>query len=274
MIVSPSDLELMYRLYLAWYRLEHDRSPWGGRSFWGLEIALSPPRALHALSLENLLVPEAGWVEREGRHLRREGLRPVDQPPELESWLSFVPRAADLKETRLEAQMLIAPEDADYDSRFDRDQAWEWLMGSDQLTELMLVGKVSGGNLELIKLFHSCYQTDQNRDLTEELRQGLALWKEVRSQAEAASGQALREAPETSRPGQPPPSPYRPYRLFFPEELEAARLVELCRRLQIVKFRHLERKDERILTDLTPEEVADLLSWLRLARTEGLFQPA
>lgn len=243
----------LVRLYLAWYRLEHDLSLWRTESYYALQVTLTPPTPRQALWLENVL-PEGVWQEAAGTYTLQTPLERAVREPDFEDLLGFVENQPGLRDTRLEFQLLIAPGDAAFSPEFNLREGWDWLRGASRLTELVVAGKVVEHKVLLGRLFHSCYRTGFNRDVSTSLPRAVDSWLELR-----------RRVARLWLPGG------GTCRLACRDRDEAEQLAALCRRLEADRERSVEPFDA-LESRLTPDELADLLCHLRIGRGLGLFR--
>lgn len=268
-------LRRMVRMYLAWYRIEHDRSLASPRSLWSLEIALEPPTPRQALHLQNILADE-DWRGQDGERTFRHPLRTVAAEPHLDEILAFTLDNPGLKGTKFRMQLLVAPEDRDFRTEFTLNEGWEWLSSSTRLTEFFLAGTLTGDGLEVERLFHSCHQAEMNRDVTEDLPPALAFWDKDAEHAVRQAGAPQSPPSEPTgevadRKGPLAPSPWPKYRFYCDEMIEARRLVGLCRTVGLDRAREVKAVDEAVESRLTPAELTALICYLRYGGGLNLF---
>lgn len=274
-MIPLETLRRMLRMYLLWYRIEHDRSLASPRSLWSLEIALEPPTHRQELHLQNILA-EDDWRGTDGERIFRHPLRTVAAEPHLDELLAFTLDNPGLKGTKLRMQMLVAPEDREFRDEFTRDDSWEWLSSSTRLTELFLAGTLTGEGVEMERLFHSCHQAEMNRDVTEDLPQALEYWNKDAEHARRQAGPPQAEPPEptgevSSRKEPLAPSPWPKYRFYCEEMLEARRLTGLCKTVGLDRVREVKSANEAVESRMTPEELTALVCYIRYGAGLNLF---
>lgn len=274
-MIPLETLRRLYRTYLAWYRVGHDRSLALPRSIWSLELALQPATPLEARPLAGL-PGSGGWSGTPENLLWKAPLQTVVAYPRLDRVLSFPGGVSGLKAVKVQVQLLLAPEDREFREDFSREDGWMWLLTAGRLTELLLVGVLGDEGLRIQRIFHSCYRTEQNREVTEDLLGGLEAWDRAFAEVSRRAGPGSSGAvePNGSLPARRvplAPSRWERYRLPCEEPTEAARLAIMCRDLGLERLREVRAAGANLESRLEPLELADVVSYLRFGGSLGLF---
>ena len=268
-------LRRLYRTYMSWYRIGHDRSLAVPRSIWSLELALQPATPIEARPLAGL-PGTGGWSGTPENLLWKSPLQTVVAYPRLDRVLTFPEGTSGLKAVKVQVQLLLAPEDREFREDFSREEGWMWLLSAGRLTELFLTGVLSDEGLQLQRIFHSCYRTEQNREVTEDLLGGLEAWDrtfaEVSRRAGPGGGNAVEPNGSLAARRVPLlPSRWERYRLPCEDVAEAGRLAIMCRDLGLDRLREVRAMGSSLDSRLEPLELADVLSFLRHGGALGLF---
>jgi len=274
-MIALEILRRLYRCYTAWYRIGHDRSLAGSRSLWSLEVDLQPATPLEGRALKGLLGRE-GWTGDEERLLYKAPISSMWAAPRLDRILAVPADCSGLKGTRVQVQMLLSPEDRDFREDFQRDESWMWLLSSGRLTELFLVGVLSDERLDIRHFLHSCYRSEQNREVTEELQAAVQAWDRAYAEVSgpAGPGRGVEVEPDGSLAGRKvplgPPSWDR-YRFLCEDHAEAVRLASMLRDLGLEKAREVKAAGTSLESRLEPMELADVVSYLHFGGSLALF---
>ncbi len=275
-MIALEILRRLYRCYTAWYRIGHDRSLAGSRSLWSLEVALQPATPLEGRALKGLLTRD-GWTGNEESLLYQAPLSSMLAAPRLDRILALPGDCSGLMGTKVQVQLLLAPEDRDFREDFRRDEGWMWLSSSGRLTELFLIGVLSDERLDVRHLFHSFYRSDQNREVTEEMQAAVQAWDRAFAEVSrpAGPGPGADVEPDGSlevRKAPPPASRWERYRYLCEDHAEAVRLVYMLRDLGLEKVREVKAVGTALESRLEPQELADVVSYLHFGGSLGLFQ--
>lgn len=275
-MIALEILRRLYRFYNSWYRIGHDRSLAASRSVWSLEVALQPATPLEGRALKGLLGRE-GWTGDEESLLFKSPLSSVLAAPRLDRILSLPTDCSGLKGTKVQVQLLLAPDDRDFREDFQREEGWMWLLSSGRLTELFMIGVLSDERLDVRHFFHSCYRSDQNREVTEELQAAVQAWDRAYAEVSRPAGpgrgpEAEPDGALVARKAPLAPSRWERYRFLCEDQSEAARLVYMFRDLGLERIREVKAAGSTLESCLEPLELADVVSYLHYGGGLGLFQ--
>lgn len=172
------DMARFSRLYFYSYSIDHDISLNGDTSYWSCQISLQPTIPGQMALLRKAFrgqdyIADDGKgellvrfpVEIIGKYLRLDKL-----------CVCLEPYYSGLAGATLQVQVLIAPNDYEYKAAFSRAQKWEWLLSSTNITELFMSGVITENGPEFGQIYHSCHQSDLNRNITGDIPHLVNQW--------------------------------------------------------------------------------------------------
>lgn len=274
-MISIDDLTKFFRIYIANYRIDHDLSLINdASSLWSMEIGVQPsllsqlPLLRKAFKGKVLSVNEVSG----GINVREPIMNMNEFPIVDKIFAGLTPFMDGLAGSKTQLQLIIAPMDVEYNEEFSRAQKWQWLTSSREISELFLVGDIKEGALEFEALYHSCHQSDMNRDISEDCLSIVTQWEQLYNEAALAAGQAIGAAalaqvtnPENNKPT------VNPYHFACESPEEAERLFALCENVGIVADGYISVDGNLLTSRLSPILLADMVFSLRCSTVFNLF---
>lgn len=273
-MISLRDLSRFFRFYMAQYRIEHDISLTEVNSIWSYQLTVRPALLSQTALLRKVFKGQNIAVD------ETTGMVTVLAPVEdVSSFLHlqsiFAPFdlfLSGLVGSNINLQLLIAPLDREYSQDYTRAQKWEWLVSSTALTELLLVGKIDSSGLNFTTLFHSCHQSDPNRNISDDSLTMNEQWDRYYADAAIAAGVKV-EASGLDRVVDVSINKPRAdlYRFPCEDTAEAARLLELLNNLGVAEANDTKLQGSVVLTKLSFVDMADAVFSMRYSKVFNLF---
>lgn len=275
-MISQENLAKFIRYYANTYRLEHDidwRCP--DTSYWSYELAVQPttPAQLPLLRKifrgKDLQIDEAtGKVNCRAPFLR------ISEAPTLAGMIDcFQGFCGGLTGSKFQIQILIANKDDELREGLNREQQWQWLVSSMRLCELFLLGNIAGDDMVFDRVYHSCHQADQNRDLTEECPTIIQQWERCYREIAMShyimpfDAEDLLKVLKVEMQG----ASHSVHTYECDSDEEARAIADLCKMLGVYKAREVQVEGNKITSKLGIVELSDILFSRRKTNTYHLF---
>ena len=182
-MILPELFSKFIRYYAKAYRIEHELDLIkNDSSFWSYELIVQYADDAQLAVLKKAFAGENCRINADTRDfIYKAPVREISESPTFELLFGRLEScAAQLPGAGFELQMLTAHKDSEYNPEFSREQKWQWLISSTMLCEFFVIGKVSEeGKAVYDSVFHSCHQSDHNREITEECPIIISRWEDV-----------------------------------------------------------------------------------------------
>lgn len=182
-MISPELFSKFLRYYAMAYRIEHEIDlVKDDSSFWCYELVVQFADEAQLAALKKAFAGENYKINAEKHDfIYKAPVRAVSEDPTFEMLFGKLEEyAAQLPGARFELQMLTAHKDSEYNPEYTREQKWQWLVSSTMLCEMFVIGRITEeGKAVYDSVFHSCHQSDHNREITEECPIIISQWEDV-----------------------------------------------------------------------------------------------
>ena len=274
-MITRENLSKFIRYYTIAYRTEHDID-WikPDASFWSYELAVQPTQASELPLLRTAFKGTASDInESTGELVCKGAFEPISNMPVLENIVGRLDRVSqELVGATFQIQLLFARNDTELEEGFNREQKWQWLISSQYICELFILGEIGKDGLVFTNCYHSCHQADLNRDIGEDVENILKQWEKIYEEVAVAYEIPSDAAALMSVLN---PENYGPSKGIhrYPSEgqEEADYIVTMCKLLGIHGKREISQEKNVLNSNLGIIELTDIIYNRRYARAYQLF---
>ena len=268
---SLEDITRFCRLYFMDYSIEHDISLEGNTSYWSCQLSLQPSVA-GQMALFRKVFRGDDYIadETKGQMLVRFPIQTIGQILRVDEILSkIIPYCKGLSGATIQLQVLIAPKDDEYQEAFSRAQKWEWLISSTCIGELFLSGEITDEGIEFSNVFHSCHQSDLNRDISDDVMHINNSWTmlfhevlaKAKSDIDINSFLDIKVHDKASEP----------YAIPFDDPEDLQKMINMCNSLELGGKYIIKPVKHTLEVDLNCVTFTDLLFAVNTSQMYNLF---